>query len=223
MRYTDSTVGRRWTRASLALLWAGVAAVGLTARAETSGGKTLGSTEGLAPGGESTVDLSNGAFKYAIDLETPDFRDLEPALSLQYDSSKGNSIAGVGWSLAGFSVIERRGGAAGGTRRCTASDVFFLDGVPLVPCTTLGGTHCAKAQSYERISYNSSADGWTVWDKDGTKVTYTSLAAPATGSCSGRYGIASAEDRKGNQVTYGWRVDSNAGGTSIRPAWPTTA
>ena len=37
----------------------------------------------------------------------PPFHGLEPGLSLAYDSGRGNGFVGVGWRLAGPSLIER--------------------------------------------------------------------------------------------------------------------
>lgn len=207
-----------WRRRAL-VACAGIA-VGLAARAETSMGRSLGRAEGLPPGGESTVDLSNGAFKYDVAFDVPDFRDLEPELALRYDSSRANGLAGIGWRLDGFSVIQRAAVDSGGSRRCAASDVFLLDGEPLVPCTSLGGTHCTKAQDYRRIAFDAAKDGWTVWTRDGTRLSYARLAAPDAGSCTERYGIASAEDTRGNKVAYGWWTDDAAG--ADREAYPST-
>src|SRR5258708_31239487 len=48
-----------------------------------------------------------GAFSQAIPIEVPPFHGMEPRLVLGYSSQARNGFAGVGWGLAGFSVMER--------------------------------------------------------------------------------------------------------------------
>jgi RHS repeat-associated protein len=179
--------------------------------------------EGLTPGAELPVDLHNGSFHHEIAIEVPHFHGLEPALALAHHSSGGNAFAGVGWALTGFSTIERVSGPAHGTRRCTADDIYTLDGEPLVACTALGGTHCTKQQSYRRIQFDSAADRWTIWDRNGTKLTYTKTFQVPFGlpnaSCPYRYGLSTVEDALGNKVTYRW-FDDSAGGDVHKEVYP---
>lgn len=168
--------------------------------------------EGLTPGSDPSVDLHNGAFHQSIDIETPAFHELEPDLALNFDSSEGNGFVGVGWNLQGFSSIERVSSNGHGSRTCSAADIYTLNGQPLVPCTALGGTHCTKEQSFQRITFDSAADRWYVWSKDGTKSTYTKnfhvpTSSPSS-SCPYRYGLATVEDLQGNRVTYTWAADT---------------
>lgn len=55
------------------------------------------------------VNGNSGAFTTSVPIALPSHRGLKPSLALSYHSSGGNAIAGVGWSLAGFSTIERQG------------------------------------------------------------------------------------------------------------------
>jgi hypothetical protein len=165
--------------------------------------------EGLTPGADAPVDLHNGSFHHAIDIDVPDFRDLEPDVNLAFDSSAGNGFAGVGWSVTGFSAIERVAASGRGSRTCTASDSYVLDGEPLVACTALGGTHCTKSQSFRRIRFDAAADRWTIWDKNGTKSTYDKTFE--VNGCQFRYGLTAVEDTKGNKVSYSWFTDSTDG------------
>jgi|GEM_PF-703332 len=102
----------------------------------------------------------NGSFSRRIDLDVPDFRDLEPKLSLVYDSAQGirnihrvGGQLGLGWTLTGLSVIERISGTpvqATGTEKPVSSrglpaygmtgmapDSFALDGTELIPCAEI--------------------------------------------------------------------------------------
>ena len=83
-----------------------------------------------------SVDAFSGAFATGVSIGIPAFRGLEPRLSLVYNSSGRNGWLGVGWSLSGFSVIERRGGVRRGPPRYDATDVYVLDGQRLVPWET---------------------------------------------------------------------------------------
>jgi RHS repeat-associated protein len=168
--------------------------------------------EGLAPGGDKPVDLHNGSFRYRIPIEVPAFHGIEPQLALAYNSSAGNGFVGVGWSLEGFSVIERVGPSGQGMRTCASSDGYTLDGEPLVACSALGGGYCTKEQSFARIAFDAASDRWTVWDKTGKKSTYDKIfhvpASDPGQSCPYRYGLSSVEDTSGNKVSYSWFADT---------------
>src|SRR5215207_2108881 len=172
--------------------------------------------EGLTPGSDESVELHNGSFHHGVKAEVPPFKGLEPNIALAFDSSAGNGFAGVGWSLGGFSVIERTGPSGHGSRACNASDAYTLDGEPLVECTTLGGTHCTKAQSFRRIQFDAASARWFVWDKDGTKRTYArTFDSP---DCAYRYGLSSVEDTNGNIVSYSWIADQPGVHQEVYPA-----
>ena len=105
---------------------------------------------GNAVSAGGSVSPYYGSFSTEVPIAVPDFHGLDPNLKLVYNSGGGNSWVGVGWSLSGFSVVERSS-PEGGTPLYDEDDIFFLDGMELVPCTSQGGTHCAKVQNYTRI------------------------------------------------------------------------
>src|SRR5215831_5825903 len=74
-----------------------------------------------------------GAFEDDVPIVVPPFHGIEPKLSLHYNSSGGNGPVGVGWAVTGFSTIERAS-PGNGAPTYTSSDIFLLDGQPLVPC-----------------------------------------------------------------------------------------
>lgn len=103
------------------------------------------------------VSAWNGSFTQAVPIVVQKFRGLEPKLSLQYDSVRGiRNIAsvggwtGVGWTVGGFSAIERVSGspvpASGQPKQPSgmgspawgaaglSPDSFALDGTILIPC-----------------------------------------------------------------------------------------
>ena len=113
-------------------------------------------------GPQPPITAWNGSFRYAIPIEVPAFRGLEPKLALSYDSARGirnipsaGGILGIGWSLDGVSVIERVSGSkvpAGGQNKESGgrgvpaygaagmpADNFSLDGDELISCAQVVG------------------------------------------------------------------------------------
>jgi RHS repeat-associated protein len=97
---------------------------------------------GYLPGNGSVS--SAGSAHYTIPLEVPPGRmGVQPQLSLEYSSSSGNGIAGVGWSLPGaISEIRRcaKNIASDGRTDGIAfqiSDSFCLDGQKLTRVATI--------------------------------------------------------------------------------------
>src|SRR5689334_11126708 len=64
-----------------------------------------------------------GAGGESVAIQVPPFHGIEPRLSLSYSSEARNGIAGMGWNLTGWSVIE--GWAGSGVP-------FTLDGQALM-------------------------------------------------------------------------------------------
>src|SRR5262249_38597537 len=141
-------------------------------------------------GAMTSVDEAHGTFGDSISISVPAFHGIEPKLALSYNSNGGNGLAGVGWSLSGFETIER-GQPHHGQPRYDATDVFYLNGELLIQCPTSGATspscttsdgtgigtyYFTQIESYRRIKYDSSGSGtWTIWDKNGTETTLTSV------------------------------------------------
>ncbi|HEY3358706.1 MAG TPA: toxin TcdB middle/N-terminal domain-containing protein [Polyangia bacterium] len=153
---------------------------------------------------QGSVDSYYGSFATEVPIAVPEFHGLAPDVKLVYSSTGGNGMAGVGWSVTGSSYIARAS-AGKGVPRYDGGDIFFLDGQELVPCGTLGGTHCTKMQSFQRITWDGGANAWYVWRKDGTKATYTALNQTAQGTF--RWALARVQDPRGNAVTYGYWCD----------------
>lgn len=172
--------GGRWAVRGVAL----AAALGITLAAglglAVAGTEKKSSTPSPRGLGESTVDRFYGEFEETIPIEVPKFHGIEPAIALSYSSTGGNGFVGVGWTLSGFSKIERASPGKGAPRY-DANDIWLLDGQELVPCIggsvspscTTGGTHSTRIENYERIK--KETDGtWTLTSKDGTQARYIS-------------------------------------------------
>jgi RHS repeat-associated protein len=167
---------------------------------------------------------NNGAFTESIPIEVPAFHGLEPHLSVDYNSASSFGLMGVGWSMSGFSTIERtslgRGAPSYNSSVTTTSDIFVLDGQELLLCPTgslspsclTGGNFTSVVEGYSRILYTAANDSWTITDKEGKVYTYAPIYQRSCSSCGGningnvtwRYGLQSVTDTLGNTVTYGW-------------------
>src|SRR6266568_3182168 len=170
----------------------------------------LGCAARAAEKASEQVSPFYGSFGYSIPIEVPAFHGLEPRLALAYSSEGRNGIFGVGWTLAGFSTIERAN-AGRGTPRFDANDIYMLDGQELVACVqgsvspscTSGGTHSTKSESYLKIRHDTTpSDTWTVWGRDGTRTVFSPTITVTPGIF--RWGQTSVVDTKNNTVTYTW-------------------
>lgn len=162
------------------------------------------------------VNGNTGAYSTSIPIRVPTHRGLEPNLALVYNSLAGNGPVGVGWSIAGFPVIERQG-ADGGTPQFNATDSFRLGGEDLHPCgssTSPGclaggtqGTHFTEHENYQRIVYDEVANEWTIDSRNGHRSTYSPIFTVS--GATYRWGLDTVTDTLGsvNTVDYEWFCD----------------
>jgi RHS repeat-associated protein len=103
-------------------------------------------------GGDGGVSDS-GAATYSIPIDVAaGMNGLKPDIALVYSSQSGDGLAGVGWTLSGFSKIYRCGRSNAldtliGGVTYTAYDRFCLDGAPLI-MTTASGTYGGDGVEY---------------------------------------------------------------------------
>jgi hypothetical protein len=101
--------------------------------------KLVGETKGTA--GVSTT----GGATYAIPIfVSPGTNGLEPKIALVYNSQSGDGIAGLGWNLAGLSMITRSGknryhNGNVSPVSYTYEDAFLMDGTRLNNINGLNG------------------------------------------------------------------------------------
>jgi hypothetical protein len=200
---------------------------GESGEAVSGGAAAAATTSSEDPDGDESshaerVEGAAGAFTESIPIDVPAFRGLEPSLALTYDSGRGNGFVGVGWRLAGLSVIERVSPRQGAPRYDNPStDVFMLDNEELVACTasmtspscTSAGTYvdyfATRVESYLRIKRNVSANTWEITSRNGTKLTYQPAGFFAGGDSSPlgakfRWLLATVADTRGNVVQYNY-------------------
>ncbi|HEX4823593.1 MAG TPA: FG-GAP-like repeat-containing protein [Candidatus Polarisedimenticolaceae bacterium] len=80
--------------------------------------------------GQSLGEVARFAGSYGdkVDIAVPPFHGIEPSLALEYDSSRGNGFAGVGWALAGVDYVQRP--------HQSLYENNALGGDPIVQCDT---------------------------------------------------------------------------------------
>ena len=134
-------------------------------------------------------------------------------------------MLGVGWSLEGLPDIVRTS-PGGGTPRFNGTDVFELDGMPLVNCADVVaspscdtgnsatvGNFTTRVESYQRIRYMAADNNWKVWAKDGTEALFRPVAFwggtvagddtnPALIRTNYRWLLGQVTDTRGNKVVY---------------------
>jgi hypothetical protein len=174
------------------------------------------------PGGSSHQGASpSGSYETSVSIEVPSYHGLEPRLALTYNSRSGNGWLGVGWNLSGHSSIMRTSPGKGAPK-FDSLDVFYLDGMEMIPCTTgmtspscspdvaLPGLHAytTRIESFERIARDGNTGPWYVWKKTGTKLTYAPRRDEGRGPFA--WDLASVEDTLGNRVAYHYWTDNYA-------------
>jgi hypothetical protein len=170
-----------------------------------------------------------GAGTYAINLWTPPGPGgLQPSLSLTYNSQvidestfySQASWVGMGWDLDTGSIIRDMHG----TDENTSDDTFSITvgGVSgmLLPISSSGTikNYNTADQSFSRVQFDSSANAWTVWTKDGKKYVFSTTAK--TNSQSGcsttldltwRWSLTSVTDTHGNALNYTYYTETKPG------------
>lgn len=135
-----------------------------------------------------------GAKTYTIPITAyPGVNGFGPNLSLEYNSQRGNSVAGTGWAISGLSVISRSNQNFYYDSRARgiamdADDAFLLDGVRLI---RTGST--SDNIIYETEHGNIKARAWLA----GNVVKYFEVYYP-----DGREGVFGPTTNTGNRLCY---------------------
>ncbi len=165
--------------------------------------------------------VSGGQASYSIPIQVPPGRKgMQPSVSLNYSSSNGNGVAGVGWSLSAGESISRCGATAAQDGFSTAvqfdanRDRLCFNGQRLVRAAGVYGAsgtqYSTEIDTFVRIIQTGDINGpstyFTVEYRDGT------VAQFGTGNNSrqgvdGRsetlvWAIDNKRDRSGNTITY---------------------
>jgi hypothetical protein len=170
---------------------------------------------------------SGGSSQYTIPVaRPPGTAGMAPAVALKYDSSGGNGVAGVGWSLTGLSQISRCGrdfahdNARAGVD-LSAGDPFCLDAQRLILVSgsqgAAGSQYRTEIESFSRIEAIGSAGNgpasFVVTLRDGTRLEYGNtadakmmlpLATPPASTTPWAWSVNKASDPRGNYFTVSY-------------------
>lgn len=148
-------------------------------------------SEAGAPIDEEAPDmLQKGAWKYKIPIAVPPApRDLEPRLEFVASHTQRDGLLGRGWSLAGFSVIERHG-ANGGVPEMRDTDSFWLDGLRLIK---IGDRLYRLEKDDNRVfEFDAEAQSWTAF-RDGWAWRWGEYDGSGKGTSGVRLGSGATE------------------------------
>lgn len=151
---------------------------------------------------------ANGGATYSIPITLPPgTHNMQPSLSLTYDSQSGEGLAGYGWSLSGLSAIARC--------PATISSDGLTQAVQLNGPGNLSDDFCLDGQRLRGISGTYGADGATY----GTEIEGFSLVTSHGSSTGPSYFTVQMKD--GRIYEYGKTTDSKiyAQGTSVVRSW----
>ena len=173
--------------------------------------------------GQFSVDPT-GAASYRIPIQVPPgVRGMQPEVALLYNSRAGNSQVGVGWSLAGLSVISRcpktraQDGAPGGVH-FDPDDRFCLDGQRLM---VLGGAvygaannrYRTEIESFQEVQSEGVAGSgplsFSVRDKSGLRREYGGSADARLSAVDGSvclWLLRRITDKFGNFIQYSYNT-----------------
>ncbi|MEM1347227.1 MAG: toxin TcdB middle/N-terminal domain-containing protein [Myxococcota bacterium] len=181
-----------------------------------------GSLEGVGENVE--IDPNMGSMRYNVPLVIPQgLNGLTPAVGLNYSSSAGSSVVGVGWSMT-TSSIERM--TMRGTPLYGTDDYFAVDGGDeLVQVSESGDERVFRARfegGFVRYTWRDVGDGaggyWTAEFPDGSISYYGAGAdeqlvasARSTNGEGGvyKYHLVERQDVYGNRIRYSY--DSRGG------------
>ena len=186
---------------------------------------------GTLPG--DVVVTNKGNAVYSMPISLPEgIAGMTPELSIEYDSTSGNGLLGMGFSLGGLSAISRtattleQDGFTDGID-FDANDRFALDGQRLVCVSGEYGApdseYRTEIESFVRVIAHGTAtsgpDYFTIKTKSGLTKTYgksnsTSLVYDLDGNLSDGAKVSwlleKIEDSTGNVITYNYAQSTNS-------------
>jgi RHS repeat-associated protein len=159
----------------------------------------------------SEVDNKTGALLYGYDFTLPPFRDMNPSLSLGYNSQSEvlSGYVGYGWELS-IPYIKRINRT--GVDKIYSDNYYYssLHGelAPIAVDASGYGTYGARVEQGAYALYIRNADGsWTVKLSEGTIVTFGATSSsrqdnPADASKVFRWMVSSRVDTNANTINY---------------------
>ncbi len=187
---------------------------------------------GALPG---TMGVGNGAATYSLPIALPPgVAGVQPSLSLNYSSTDSGGVAGLGWSVAGVSSIDRcgRNFAINNTTdvaRFLPADRLCLDGQQLI---LINGNHDNDSDYWrDSAEYRTEIDtfsriratlanghrSFTVETKTGQTLIYGDradtylLGQGRSDELAHRWWLSGSTDRSGNTIGYWYNLDAASG------------
>lgn len=176
--------------------------------------------------GTAVVTISGGA-SYQIPIELPiGTNELQPSISISYNSQSGNSILGYSWSLAALSMISRTGKTiyhdnSVSAPNLSATDNLILDGQRLMLVSggnfTSGAIYGSEIETYSEITYKwlGSYLCFEIKTKDGSILEYGSTGdsyiEAQNSSIPVAWLLSKVTDKNGNYMTYSYQENNSTG------------
>lgn len=184
-----------------------------------------------------SVDINAmGGLVYSIPLELPTgINGLQPNLSINYDSQKGNGLMGWGWYLGGLSSITRTGKTLYHDGEMSAvemswQDRFLLDGKRLVQIADYTDSiefrteqdEMSKIMAYYRTEHIIGIipihvlDHFVIWKADGLIMEYGAtedswIDAQSSFFHALCWQLSKVTDRNGNSIKYHYQENQSQG------------
>lgn len=152
-----------------------------------------------------SFDVSGGAAVYTIPIWTPPGPNgVQPTISINYSSQRGNGVAGAGWNLSAVSSIER----------CTRS--IAQDGFYGLIEMSLDDRYCIDGKRMRLSSGPYGTDGSIYFTE---LADYSRITAHGTVGAGPEYFIV--EGKNGLKYEYGATTDSRVF-AGVPPGWVST-
>ncbi|HET9410040.1 MAG TPA: FG-GAP-like repeat-containing protein [Candidatus Sulfotelmatobacter sp.] len=164
------------------------------------------------------IDKNTGALNTTYPIDIPPGRNgLQPNVDLVYNSQnvQQGSILGEGWSI-GIPYIVRLNTNGVENLYSTSTPNRFassLDGE--LASTTVAGNYVARTENgtFNKYTFASSTNTWTVTDKNGTQYTFGSTTSteqndPNNSSNVYKWMVKQVADTSSNTITYSYFKDS---------------
>lgn len=168
------------------------------------------------------VDKNTGALTFSYPIDIPPGRNgLQPDVSLAYNSQNNQlwNILGEGWSINIPYIVELNKSGEDNFYSTSTLQYFTssLDG-ELVSTTTVsstGSSYVARTENgtFNKYTYSSSTNQWTMTDKNGTQYAFGSASDsqqsdPNNASDTYRWMLKQITDTSSNTVVYYYAKDS---------------
>jgi RHS repeat-associated protein len=171
--------------------------------------------------GNLSVSLTGGA-NYNIPINVPPgIKGIEPQISLNYNSQKGNGIAGYGWDISGISMITKIPASKFYDNTIDAVDFdsldrYALDGQRLIVKDSTNGAYGADGTVYETENFSNIKITSYGVHPDGGKYGPAYFIVEYPDGSIAQYGNSSGQNLSRNKLEWGIDYWENPQGIRIK-------